>query len=261
VSDRLILTVRAANGLRNNNIKTIGELVRETEGELLRTPNFGRKSLKELNGALVTVGLHLDMSDAECRAWTPPQELPNPLRHKPLDARTQQIGDAYAAGQTLQEIGEQHSLTRERIRQILLRSGFKKICDEVKREEQERMRAQIRAEHRASLRKAVDLVRGGMSSAAAARETSLGTHIINAACRKAGVRSGKSGGHGRRLHFAARKARVLELRAEGKTNIEIVQVMRSEGDLMHPNWLAMHAPKRGSHAIKHAATEEPSHDQ
>lgn len=55
----LELTERAHNGLLNNNVQYLGQLVDKTEGELLRTPNFGRKSLNEVKKALHDVGLKL----------------------------------------------------------------------------------------------------------------------------------------------------------------------------------------------------------
>src|SRR2546429_9171706 len=50
--DELELSVRSANCLQNANIKTIGDLVQKTEAEMLKTKNFGRKSLKEIKEIL-----------------------------------------------------------------------------------------------------------------------------------------------------------------------------------------------------------------
>ncbi|MCL4533383.1 MAG: DNA-directed RNA polymerase subunit alpha [Deltaproteobacteria bacterium] len=59
--EELELSVRSANCLKNANIKTIGELVQKTEGEMLRTKNFGRKSLNEIKEVLSTMGLGFGM--------------------------------------------------------------------------------------------------------------------------------------------------------------------------------------------------------
>ena len=59
--DELKLSVRSANCLKNDNIVYIGDLVQKTEAEMLRTPNFGRKSLNEIKEVLVQIGLHLGM--------------------------------------------------------------------------------------------------------------------------------------------------------------------------------------------------------
>ena len=66
--DELELSVRSANCLKNDNIVYIGDLVQKTEGEMLRTPNFGRKSLNEIKEVLATMGLHLGM---EIPGWPP----------------------------------------------------------------------------------------------------------------------------------------------------------------------------------------------
>ena len=60
--DELELSVRSANCLKNDNIVYIGDLVQKTEGEMLRTPNFGRKSLNEIKEVLTSMGLTLGMS-------------------------------------------------------------------------------------------------------------------------------------------------------------------------------------------------------
>jgi hypothetical protein len=59
--DELQLTVRLYNSLKNENIVRIGDLVQKTQGELLRTPNFGRKLLNEVVEVLAKIGLRLGM--------------------------------------------------------------------------------------------------------------------------------------------------------------------------------------------------------
>ena len=66
--DELELSVRSANCLKNDNIVYIGDLVQKSEAEMLRTPNFGRKSLNEIKEVLATMGLHLGM---EIPNWPP----------------------------------------------------------------------------------------------------------------------------------------------------------------------------------------------
>jgi DNA-directed RNA polymerase subunit alpha len=59
--DEMELSVRSYNCLKNANIRTIGELVQKSEGEMLKTKNFGRKSLNEIKEILATMGLSLGM--------------------------------------------------------------------------------------------------------------------------------------------------------------------------------------------------------
>ncbi|MGH6620924.1 MAG: DNA-directed RNA polymerase subunit alpha [Alphaproteobacteria bacterium] len=66
--DELELSVRSANCLKNDNIVYIGDLVQKSEAEMLRTPNFGRKSLNEIKEVLSQMGLHLGM---EISNWPP----------------------------------------------------------------------------------------------------------------------------------------------------------------------------------------------
>lgn len=66
--DELELSVRSANCLKNDNIVYIGDLIQKSEAEMLRTPNFGRKSLNEIKEVLATMGLHLGM---EITGWPP----------------------------------------------------------------------------------------------------------------------------------------------------------------------------------------------
>ena len=66
--DELELSVRSANCLKNDNIVYIGDLIQKTEAEMLRTPNFGRKSLNEIKEVLNSMGLYLGM---EVEDWPP----------------------------------------------------------------------------------------------------------------------------------------------------------------------------------------------
>jgi DNA-directed RNA polymerase subunit alpha len=66
--DELELSVRSANCLKNDNIIYIGDLVQKSEADMLRTPNFGRKSLNEIKEVLTQMGLQLGMEIAN---WPP----------------------------------------------------------------------------------------------------------------------------------------------------------------------------------------------
>ena len=69
--DELELSVRSANCLKNDNIVYIGDLIQKSEAEMLRTPNFGRKSLNEIKEVLAGMGLHLGM---DVPSW-PPEDI------------------------------------------------------------------------------------------------------------------------------------------------------------------------------------------
>ena len=66
--EELELSVRSANCLKNDNIIYIGDLVQKSESEMLRTPNFGRKSLNEIKEVLTGMSLYLGM---EIPNWPP----------------------------------------------------------------------------------------------------------------------------------------------------------------------------------------------
>jgi DNA-directed RNA polymerase subunit alpha len=76
--DELELSVRSANCLKNANIKYIGELVQRTESEMLKTKNFGRKSLNEIKEMMAEMGLSLGMT------------LENFPKREDLDARNKE---------------------------------------------------------------------------------------------------------------------------------------------------------------------------
>jgi DNA-directed RNA polymerase subunit alpha len=71
----LELSVRSANCLRNADIKYIGELVQKSEAEMLKTKNFGRKSLNEIKQLLSEMGLSLGM---KVDGWIQPDPQDSP---------------------------------------------------------------------------------------------------------------------------------------------------------------------------------------
>jgi DNA-directed RNA polymerase alpha subunit len=73
----LELSVRSANSLKSDNIIYIGDLVQKTEVEMLRTPNFSRRSLNEIKEALIPMGLHFGM---EMSGW-PPENVEELSKH------------------------------------------------------------------------------------------------------------------------------------------------------------------------------------
>jgi len=90
--EELELSVRSYNCLKNANIQTIGELVQKSESEMLRTKNFGRKSLNEIKEILVTMGLGLGMRpDASGRLVAPPPPPPGSVQESELDEEGQQF--------------------------------------------------------------------------------------------------------------------------------------------------------------------------
>lgn len=78
--DELELSVRSMNCLKNDNIVYIGDLVQRSESDMLKTPNFGRKSLDEIKEVLATYGLSLGMS---VPGWPP----------ESIESLSQKIGD------------------------------------------------------------------------------------------------------------------------------------------------------------------------
>jgi len=75
--EELELSVRSYNCLKNAGIQSIGELVQKTEQDMLRTKNFGRKSLNEIKEILHGMGLQLGMKpDAHGRLVAPPPPPP-----------------------------------------------------------------------------------------------------------------------------------------------------------------------------------------
>jgi len=90
--EELELSVRSYNCLKNANIQTIGELVQKSESEMLRTKNFGRKSLNEIKEILTTMGLGLGMRpDASGRLVAPPPPPPGSVQESELDEEGQQF--------------------------------------------------------------------------------------------------------------------------------------------------------------------------
>ena len=92
--EELELSVRSYNCLKNANIQTIGELVQKTEAEMLRTKNFGRKSLNEIKEILANMGLSLGMRiDAHGRLVAPPPQAGGPDFGPEDDGQQESVGE------------------------------------------------------------------------------------------------------------------------------------------------------------------------
>jgi len=92
--EELELSVRSYNCLKNANIQTIGELVQKTEAEMLRTKNFGRKSLNEIKEILANMGLSLGMRiDQHGRLIAPPPSAAGMADFGPEDDAQEQLGE------------------------------------------------------------------------------------------------------------------------------------------------------------------------
>ena len=91
--EELELSVRSYNCLKNANIQTIGDLVQKTEAEMLRTKNFGRKSLNEIKEILANMGLSLGMRiDQHGRLIAPPAQAGGMIEMLPDDGQPE-IGE------------------------------------------------------------------------------------------------------------------------------------------------------------------------
>lgn len=91
----LELSIRAYNCLKNEGIETLRELVTKTEAELLRTPNFGRVSLKEIVDMLAEFGLSLSGKPSVTRTKS---------GNQPLDKLSEQMADALLNARAAKEV-------------------------------------------------------------------------------------------------------------------------------------------------------------
>ena len=104
--EELELSVRSYNCLKNANIQTIGELVQKTEAEMLKTKNFGRKSLNEIKEILGTMGLGLGMRiDEHGNAVPGSGQQSVPSYQQPVSAGT--FGGDYEADYGADEDGQE----------------------------------------------------------------------------------------------------------------------------------------------------------
>lgn len=101
--EELELSVRSANCLQNANIKYIYELVQKTEAEMLKTKNFGRKSLNEIKDILSEMGLSLGM---KLDGFVPPSQPPKPAESEVDENRVkdrEDLGEEYEEGDDIED--------------------------------------------------------------------------------------------------------------------------------------------------------------
>jgi hypothetical protein len=119
----LDFSVRTTNLLKNANIVYLGELVQRTEGELLRTPNAGRRSLDEVKEILLQWGLGLNM---EVSGWPPPnvEELANKFE----ELGKEKGGEVYYWPPREEFINKFKELTKQDNRVAFLESKINELC-------------------------------------------------------------------------------------------------------------------------------------
>ena len=135
-ADDLELSVRSANCLKNARIRYIGDLVTKTEQEMLRTKNFGRKSLNEIKEILRTMGLSLGM---EIEGWPPKglyrkefqSSIYSPPAKETQSGEKTESGMEYsvsneASGEAKAEIGAEHSVFHETAGETKAKDSFEK---------------------------------------------------------------------------------------------------------------------------------------
>ena len=121
--NELELSIRVMSVLLNNGTTTVGLLVNQTESDLLRLPNFGRKSLKEIKEVLCGMSLELGMTEEELKKDTPGKH-PNLWKEFNWDiiAKSQE-----AANKSLNRITTQHQYTYTQVDEMF--SEHRKVMD------------------------------------------------------------------------------------------------------------------------------------
>jgi len=119
----LELSIRVMSVLLNNGTTTVGLLVNQTESDLLRLPNFGRKSLNEIKEVLSGMSLELGMTEEEMTKYSP-EKHPNLWKEFNWDiiAKSQE-----AANKSLNRITTQHQYTYTQVDEMF--SEHRKVMD------------------------------------------------------------------------------------------------------------------------------------
>jgi len=130
--DELPLSVRVSHCLRYEGITTIGELMQKTESDLLRMPNFGRRSLNELRQVLAEMGLFM-RGMHHFSPPIPPQPPVPDLHTLSREQREQRIWEEWQAGGRVQrEIVERYGLSTTTVNQIIGRFWRREIMPTLK---------------------------------------------------------------------------------------------------------------------------------
>ncbi len=124
--EALEFTLRTQNCLYAENILTVGELIQRTEGELLKTPNLGRKSLMEIKDVLATMGLYLSDDEKDSSNNEGAKIIFNPQELKVLYERY----GSYSGGRSFREVGLKLGICGNRVSQIE-QKALRKICRKI----------------------------------------------------------------------------------------------------------------------------------
>jgi hypothetical protein len=160
------------------------------------------------------------------------------------NTRTTDMIAKYEAGRTLQSIGEEYGVSRERVRQLLAPSAItkkKKFVAVLQHAEAEKLKQEIQTQYKQELneklQKGMATVKTGASIAEAARTVGLLPNVLRLACKTAKVKSL----HGRWRDNAAIKIRVRELRGLGLTWAQVIKQFNGEGTAhISKHWICNH---------------------
>jgi transposase len=163
--------------------------------------------------------------------------------------RNAEIIEKYKAGASAEQIGQEYGICRERVCQLLrphnltnIKAEQKRIARETVEAEREQIVSELSTSRAEVIARAVAIVRAGGSRNDAIRQTGLPVHIVQKACKDAGLPHL----HGRWLREAdidLRRKRAAALRAIGKTWAEIETITTSEGNKITMNFVARHFPE------------------
>lgn len=163
--------------------------------------------------------------------------------------RNAEIIEKYKAGASVLQLGEEYGLTRERICQFLrphnltnLKAEQRRVARETIEAERARIVSELHASRSEAIARAVEIVRAGGSRNEAIRKTRLPVHLVNKACKDAGLPY-HHGRWQREGDVEKRRKRATELRIAGKTWAEIKEITAAEGDTISMNYVARHFPE------------------
>lgn len=167
----------------------------------------------------------------------------------PTRQRNAEIVEKYKAGANSRQLGEEYGISHERVCQIVrphnltnLKAEQKRVARETVEAERAQIASELQESRAEAIARAVEIVRAGGSRNDAIRQTGLPVHLVQKACKDAGLPH-LHGRWGRGADIEKRRQRASELRAAGKTWAEIEAITAAEGEKITMNFVVRHFPE------------------